>query len=214
MACCRTTSVWFPLVIRIVLGVVFIAHGTDKLFRSFAPDNGQAVALTELGVLNAADVPAAAEDAEEPAAGAAPEVRKLHGLSITIHGWGWRYPVLQAWMAALTEFGGGILILIGLLGRLAALGLLSTMMVAIIKVHWTGPNVLDPAWMTMKGGWEYPGVLALLALAILLGGPGRSSLDALIFRRRPKPADTTESTETTEVADATEAAEDRPEVPT
>ncbi len=86
MACCRTTSVWFPAIIRIVLGVVFIAHGTDKLFRSFAPDNGQAVALTEMGVLNAADVPAAAEDAQEPAAGAAPQVRKLHGLAIMIHG--------------------------------------------------------------------------------------------------------------------------------
>ena len=208
MACCRTTSVWFPAIIRIVLGVVFIAHGTDKLFRTFAPDNGQAVVLTELGVLNAADVPAAAEGSNQPAAVAAPEVRKLHGLSVTIHKWGWPYPVHQAWLAALTEFGGGILILIGLLSRLAALGLLSTMMVAIIKVHWTGPNVLDPAWMTMKGGWEYPGVLALLALAILLGGPGRSSLDGLIFRRRPRPADAAESTE------SKGPAENRPEVPT
>ena len=206
MACCRTTSVWFPAIIRIVLGVVFIAHGTDKLFRTFTPDNGQAVVLTELEVLNAADVPAAAQDAEEPAAVAAPQVRKLHGLSVTIHRWGWPYPVLQAWMAALTEFGGGILILIGLLSRLAALGLLSTMTVAIIKVHWTGPNVLDPAWMSMNHGWEYPGVLALLSLAILLGGPGRASLDAACCRR--KPTDSSQPSETPD-ADA-----NRPEVPT
>jgi putative oxidoreductase len=89
-------------------------------------------------------------------------------------------PELLGWMAGLTEFGGGILILLGLLSRFWALGLAIVMVVAIITVH--GPNGFD----IRKNGYEYCLTLLLMNLAIFLGGPGRYSLDQIFFGRPRK----------------------------
>src|SRR5579883_1706716 len=64
----------------------------------------------------------------------------LHGSGKIVHAFQWMgdaAPVpgfLQA-LAALSEFGGGIAIILGLLTPLAALGLLITMSVALLMVH-------------------------------------------------------------------------------
>lgn len=96
------------------------------------------------------------------------------------------FPQLLGWMAALTEFGGGILILIGLLSRLWALGLAIVMVVAIITVH--GPKGFD----IRASGYEYCLTLLLMNLAIFLGGPGVFSLDHLLFGRPGKKKDRSE----------------------
>ena len=77
---------------------------------------------------------------------------------------------------ALVEFFGGIAIVLGLLTRLAALGLGATMVVAILTVHLKA-GFFNP------GGVEFP--LSLLGAAIALGitGAGSFSLDALLARR-------------------------------
>src|SRR5512133_1062981 len=72
-------------------------------------------------------------------------VRLVVGIAFTLHGWGkiqhptsWMGPdgsappVFQA-LAAVSEFGGGIALVLGLLARLGALGILCTMAVAF----WT-----------------------------------------------------------------------------
>ncbi|MBN1844361.1 MAG: DoxX family protein [Sedimentisphaerales bacterium] len=87
-------------------------------------------------------------------------------------------PGLLGWLAGLTELAGGLLIGIGLLSRLWALGLGAVMAVAILTVH--GSNGFD----IRNQGYEYCLTLLLLALAILLGGPGGFSLDTLIKSRR------------------------------
>src|ERR1700680_546978 len=43
-----------------------------------------------------------------------------------------------AWLAALAEFGGGLLFALGLLAPLGSLAIIGTMLVAIATVHW--PN--------------------------------------------------------------------------
>ena len=93
------------------------------------------------------------------------------------------YPTLLGWLAGSTEFFGGIALLLGLLSRLAALGLACVMYVAITTVHL--PNGFKIT--NEGGGYEFCLVLLLSALAIVLGGPGGLSLDRILFSRRKKP---------------------------
>src|SRR4030081_15381 len=54
-----------------------------------------------------------------------------------------------AWVAALSEFGGGLLLAIGLLWPLGSLAIASTMLVAIATVH------LPKGFWVTKGGFEF-----------------------------------------------------------
>jgi putative oxidoreductase len=90
------------------------------------------------------------------------------------------YPQLLGWLAGCTEFFGGCLLLIGLLSRIWALGLMILMAIAIATVH--GANGFD----VHNSGYEYCLALLLAAASIFLGGPGSISLDHLIFRKRPE----------------------------
>ena len=51
-------------------------------------------------------------------------------------GLGLPFPALLAWLAALTEAGGALLLLFGLAVRWISLPLMATMLVAIFTVHW------------------------------------------------------------------------------
>jgi uncharacterized membrane protein YphA (DoxX/SURF4 family) len=51
-------------------------------------------------------------------------------------GLGLPFPSLLAWMAALTEAGGAIMLLLGLAVRWVSIPLMITMLVAAITVHW------------------------------------------------------------------------------
>jgi len=51
-------------------------------------------------------------------------------------GLGLPFPTLLAWLAALTEAGGAILLLLGLAVRWISIPLMVTMLVAAITVHW------------------------------------------------------------------------------
>jgi putative oxidoreductase len=66
---------------------------------------------------------------------------------------------------------------VGFLTRVAALGPLCTMLVAIITVH-SGHGLL-----AKNGGFEYPLLLLLVSLFFALNGAGRLSLDAFLERR-------------------------------
>ena len=79
---------------------------------------------------------------------------------------------------ALVEFLGGIALVVGLLTRLASLGIASTMVVAILLVHLK-QGFFNP------GGVEFPLSLLASTIALVLTGPGRWSLDALIGRKAP-----------------------------
>jgi len=76
---------------------------------------------------------------------------------------------------ALVEFFGGIAIVLGLLTRLAALGLAGTMVVAILTVHLKA-GFFNP------GGVEFPLSLLASLAALIVSGAGALSLDALLER--------------------------------
>jgi putative oxidoreductase len=79
--------------------------------------------------------------------------------------------LLFALLAGLVEFFGGLALVVGLLTRPAALAVAVLMGVAMLGVH------LPNGFFWTSGGYEYPLMWGLIALALLLGGGGRYSLD-------------------------------------
>ena len=75
-------------------------------------------------------------------------------------------PTASAVMAGLAEFGGGLLIALGIVPRLAAIPFAFTMLVAWMTAH-------GGKFIAQDGGGEYALTLAVLALAIAVAGPGR-----------------------------------------
>ena len=88
---------------------------------------------------------------------------------------------LWATLSGLTEFVGGIAIAVGLLTRLAGLGIFVDMMMAIITVTWS--NGFNATREQGPPGYELNLALGVLALMIAFFGAGRFSIDALIERR-------------------------------
>ncbi|MGI2259438.1 DoxX family protein [Shewanella sp. GXUN23E] len=123
-----------PLALRIPAGVIFTAHGAQKLFGMFGG----------------------------------------YGLSATgqwMESIGLAPGLLMALLAGGAEFLGGLLILMGLLTRPAALVLAFTMLVAIVSVH------LGNGLFMSNNGYEFGLVLLAVSLSLLLSGCGRFGLD-------------------------------------
>ena len=119
------------LVLRLVLGIIMIAHGWQKLSGGLGKFMGF---LANIGV----------------------------------PGW-------MAYLVVAAEFGGGILVLVGLLTRLGALSICIDMVVAITKVHWKN-GLKGP------GGYEFPLACGIIAFALIFLGAGPISLDGAFFR--------------------------------
>lgn len=81
-------------------------------------------------------------------------------------------PGWLAYLSALAEFGGGILLVIGLCTRCAALAVLIDLVVAIWKVHWKNG-------FTATGGYEFPLALSAIAFALIFFSAGPISLDGI-----------------------------------
>ncbi|MDX5363606.1 MAG: DoxX family protein [Pseudazoarcus pumilus] len=78
--------------------------------------------------------------------------------------------IVFAFLAGFVEFFGGLALVLGLLTRPAALGVAVLMGVAL-TVH------LPNGFFWNAGGYEYPLMWGLLAVAIFLRGGGEASLD-------------------------------------
>ncbi|HYL42569.1 MAG TPA: DoxX family protein [Ktedonobacteraceae bacterium] len=82
--------------------------------------------------------------------------------------------------AAAAEFGGGTLTTLGFLHPLGPMGTIGSMVMATAKAHWG-----KPIWAT-EGGAELPVIDMAAALALMLTGPGRFSLDRVFGIRLPR----------------------------
>jgi putative oxidoreductase len=91
-------------------------------------------------------------------------------------------PAPLAFLAIVAEFLGPIGLALGLLTRVAALGLGVVMLVAALTVH--GKHGFFMNWYgTQPGeGYEYHLLALGIALALVIGGGGAWSVDALIAR--------------------------------
>jgi putative oxidoreductase len=116
------------LVLRVVLGVIMIVHGKQKVFGGME-----------------------------------------HHVETVVHlglpGW-------MAYLSAFAEFFGGIMVLAGVLTRLAALAICIDMAVAIWGVHWKNGLIGN-------GGYQFPLTLAAIAFSLIFLGGGPIAIDAI-----------------------------------
>lgn len=124
-------------ILRILVGVIFMAHGSQKLFGMFGGYG-------------------------------------LEGTGQYMASLGLNPGYLMALLSGSAEFFGGLALFLGLLARPAALVLIVMLVVAILSVH------IHNGLFMANNGYEFG--LALLggAIAVLVEGAGRISLDRLI----------------------------------
>lgn len=103
----------------------------------------------------------------------------LTGVTEAFGGMGIPLAGVMAPAVALVELLGGFALIIGLLTRLAGLGLAITMLGAITLVHL-------PAGFFLPNGVEFALALFASAAALALIGPGEYSVDAVLARRGVK----------------------------
>jgi len=121
-------------------------------------------------------------------------VRLIVGIAFLYHGFGkisspfgWMPPeagipgILQ-FLAAVSEFGGGIALILGCLTSIAMAGLAFTMVVAV----YMHAIVRQDPFVNMTGGssFELPLVYFGIAILFLAIGAGKFSVDAKIFGER------------------------------
>lgn len=128
------------LLIRLMLGVVFMYHGSQKVFGWFGGSGIEGFA----GALESMKMPA---------------------------------PQAGAWAAALAEFGGGVILVLGLFMRVLIIPTIITMLVAAFVVH-------RQAFSLQHGGMEYALTLAVVMIGLVLTGPGRLTVARLFKSKR------------------------------
>lgn len=120
-------------------------------------------------------------------------MRLIVGIAFILHGWGkiqapfsWmmgsNIPGIFQFLAAISEFGGGIALILGLLTPLASLGIAFTMAFATY-FHLV---VRQDPFVNLTGGTSYEPALGYLGIMILFiaMGPGKFSLDRIVFGER------------------------------
>lgn len=121
-------------------------------------------------------------------------LRIVAGIAFLFHGWGkiqhpmsWAgpdspIPGVFLLLAAISEFGGGIAWILGLLTPLASFGMACTMLVATY-MHMI---VLKDPFVSKGAGGSYELAALYLAISILflMVGPGKFSLDKVLFKEK------------------------------
>jgi putative oxidoreductase len=124
-------------VLRIIVGIIFMAHGSQKLFGMFGGYG-------------------------------------LEGTGQYMASLGLNPGYLMALLSGSAEFFGGLALFLGLLARPAAVVLIVMLVVAILSVH------IHNGLFMANNGFEYGLVLLGVAVAVLIEGAGRLSVDRLI----------------------------------
>jgi putative oxidoreductase len=138
-----TTNDFSWTVARFVLGVVFFAHGAQKMLGMFGG-------------------------------------RGFSGTVDLYSQMGFSTPVAVLAMAA--EFFGGLALMAGFLSRIAALGIIGKMLVAIFTLHMKNGFFMNWSGEQRGEGIEYHLLVLALGLVILIKGSGALSVDQYLTR--------------------------------
>jgi putative oxidoreductase len=91
-----------------------------------------------------------------------------------------------AFLAICVEFFGGLALMVGLFTRLAALGIMANMVVAIGKVHSANGFFMNWSGTQKNEGFEYHLLAIALAFVVLIKGSGAFSIDEAVAWRSRK----------------------------
>jgi putative oxidoreductase len=96
------------------------------------------------------------------------------GITGFLQSQGFKPAWLWALLGGLGEFGGGLLLALGLLSPLGAIAIFASMLMAVTKFHWS------KGFWNSQGGFEYPLLLLLLSVVLGLAGSGSYAIDTQI----------------------------------
>ena len=132
--------------LRLVLGVVFFAHGAQKMLGWFGGYgfSGTMGSFTHGGI-----------------------------------------PAPLAFLAIAAEFFGGIGLLVGFLSRVAALGIVVNMVVAVLTVHLPFGFFMNWSGAQKGEGFEYHLLAIALGIAVMVKGAGSLSMDRTLSGSKP-----------------------------
>ena len=99
---------------------------------------------------------------------------KMNGYSKWLSDLHFPAPVLMAYLGKGSEFAGGVFLTLGLLTRLAIIPIIATMCIICFGMG-KGKIFMDD---------QHPFLFILLCLVFFFCGPGRYSLDKIIFRKK------------------------------
>lgn len=135
------------LLLRLVLGVIFFAHGAQLTLGWFG---GYGFSGT-MGFFTG-----------------------------TLH-----IPAPLAFLAIVAQFAGGIGLILGLLTRVAALGIVANMLVAVTMVHAQYGFFMNWSGSQKGEGFEYHLLTIAIAIALVVRGGGKWALDTAIDHSLP-----------------------------
>jgi len=140
----NTANNYIVMIVRLVLGVIFLAHGAQKMLGWFGGYG-------------------------------------YHGtMGFFTHQMG--IPAPLAFLAIAAEFFGGLGLLVGFLGRIAAFGIFCNMLVAVLMVHRHYGLFMNWGSNQKGEGFEYHLLALALALAVMIRGSGAISIDRLLTK--------------------------------
>lgn len=99
------------------------------------------------------------------------------GYSATMQGMSQMLPAAIVFLVIFCEFFGALSLITGLLGRLGALGILCVMVGAVLTVHQANGFFMNWGGKQPGEGFEYHILAIGMALAVLIKGSGRLSID-------------------------------------
>lgn len=188
-----------PFLARVLLFLAFVPAGWHHAMQFTDFSGTHAGRLRDLGIVSAAapsdithvawqqDAPPLPPEALE-ALGV--QTRSLHELTLVFDGLRLPRPEVWAWTVTVFELVGGSLLLVGLFSRVWAAGL---SLWSLALLYLSTPSISDTffaLWTPTDPNALLPRALALsllaifvIALGVMLTGPGKFSLDGLIFRR-------------------------------
>ncbi len=108
-----------------------------------------------------------------------------YGFSATMHSFTTQMgiPEVFAFLAILAEFAGGLGLIAGLLGRIAAFGIGVEMLVAVAMVHSRFGFFMNWSGQQAGEGFEYHLLAIAMCAAVVIGGSGALSVDRWLDRR-------------------------------
>ncbi|MDQ3973644.1 MAG: DoxX family protein [Actinomycetota bacterium] len=99
---------------------------------------------------------------------------RLEGTAGFLGSLGFRPARLHAVLVGVAEFGGGLLLALGLLTPLGAAAVIGVMVAAIAVVHW------PKGFFNTNGGFEFNLAMIAGAAAVAFAGPGEYSFDGAL----------------------------------
>jgi len=140
-----TSDDWTLTLLRLVLGVIFFAHGAPKALGWFGGYGFSGTMGFFTGMLH--------------------------------------IPAPLAFLAICAEFLGGIGLVVGALGRVAAFGIACNMIVAVLMVHGRFGMFMNWSGQQKGEGFEYHLLAMVIAVVLMARGSGAFSLDRALISK-------------------------------